>query len=102
MITDDQIKAMNPEMAAAWIVGMGPISKAQYRVLVIACRNGGHVEAGIGAHKGHVERVPASALLALVRRGYLMQSYGSEGGVAGRLSPSARERLAATLKGQAP
>ena len=95
MITDDQIKAFNPEMAAMWIVGSGArLSKAQWRVLVIACRNGGYVEAGVGAHKGHVERVSASALLALVRRGYLTQLHGTEGGVAGQLSERAREKLA--------
>ncbi len=60
MITDDQIKALNPEMAAMWIQGMGPLSKAQYRVLVIACRNGGYVGAGTGEHRGHVERLCAA------------------------------------------
>lgn len=104
MITDDQIKAMNPEMAATWIVGSGAsLSKPQYQALVIACRNGGHVEAGGGAHKGHVERVSAPALLALVRRGYLTHCYGTEGGVAGQLSERARSRLTDVApKGQVP
>ena len=100
MITDDRIKTLNPEMAATWIKGMGPMSEAQYRVLVIACRNGGYVGAGAGEHAGHVERVPASALLALVRRGHLTHCHGSEGGVAGRLSERSREKLADALKGQ--
>jgi hypothetical protein len=93
-ITDDQIKAMNPEMAATWIKGMGPMSEAQYRVLVIACRNGGFVSAA--ESKEISERVPASALLALVRRGYLIR--GSEGHVTGRLSQLARGKLADTVK----
>jgi hypothetical protein len=101
VITEEQIKAMNPEMAAMWIVGSGARpSKAQWQVLVIACRNGGYVAAGKGEHEGHVERVPASALLALVRRGYLTHCYSSEGGVAGRLSERSREKLADALKGQ--
>jgi hypothetical protein len=94
VITDDQIAALNPEMATTWIVGVMPLSDAQRRVLAIACRNGGFVAAGTGSHRGRVERVPASALLALVRRGYLTHCYGSEGGVAGRLSESARDKLA--------
>ena len=104
MITDDQTKAMNPEMATMWIVGSGAaLSKPLYAALVIACRNGGYVQAGEGEHKGRVERVSASALLALVRRGYLTHCYGSEGGVAGRLSDQARGKLADVApKGQTP
>ena len=103
MITEEQNRAMNPEMAAMWIVGSGARpSKAQWQALVIACRNGGYVAAGTGEHGGHVERVSASALLALVRRGYLTHCYGSEGGVAGRLSEQSREKLADALKGQPP
>lgn len=102
MITDARIAAMNPEMAATWIQGMGPLSKAQWRVLVSACRNSGYVQAGTGSHRGRVERISASALLALVRKGYLTQCYGSEGGVAGRLSERSREKLADALKGQTP
>ena len=99
MITDERIMAMNPDMAAMWIVGTGaPLTKAQWQVLVIACRNGGYVQAGKGEHCGRVERVAASPLLALVRRGYLTHCYGSEGGVAGRLSQHAREKLADALK----
>lgn len=95
MITDDQIKALNPEMAAMWIVGSGAaLSKAQWHALVIACRNGGYVGAGKGSHRGLVERVSAPAVLALIRRGYLTHCYGSEGGVAGRLSDQARSKLA--------
>ena len=101
MITDDRIKAMNPDMAATWIVGSGGhLSKAQWQVLIVACRNGGYVEAGTGEHNGRVERIAASPLLALVRRGYLTHCYGSEGGVAGRLSEQSRAKLADALKGQ--
>jgi hypothetical protein len=98
VITDDQLKAMNPEMAAMWIVGSAAsLSKPQYQALVIACRNGGYVEAG------GVERVSAAALLALARRGYLARCYGTEGGLAGRLSERARTRLADVApKGQVP
>lgn len=100
-ITKEQIKALNPEVAAMWIVGSGAsLSKAQFQTLVIACRNGGYVQAGTGEHRGHVERVAASALLGLIRRGYLRHVYGSEGGVAGLLSERSRERLADALKGQ--
>lgn len=102
MITDAQIRALNPEMAALVISGMGSMSAAQHRVLTIACRNGGFVAAGTGVHLGHVERVPASALLALVRRGYLEHCYASEGGVAGRLSARSRARLTAALGDRAP
>jgi hypothetical protein len=104
VITDEQIKALDPAIAATWIMGMSatPLSDAQRRVLTIACRNGGFVAAGTGAYRGRVKRVPASALLALVRRGYLVHSYGSEGETAGRLSPIARERLAAAFEGQTP
>jgi hypothetical protein len=96
----DRIKALNPEMAATWIAGVSPLTDAQRRVLAIACRNGGYVEAGVGEHRGHVERVPAAAVLALVRRHYLTPCYGSEGGVAGRLSPNSLAKLAAVLKEQ--
>jgi hypothetical protein len=98
MITDAQIKGLNPEMAAIWIVGASPLSNAQHRVLAIACRNGGFVAAGTGTHEGHVERVSASAVLALIRRGYLEHCYSSESGVAGRLSERSREQLTITLK----
>ena len=101
MITDEQIKALNPDMAAMWIVDSGA-SKAQWQVLIIACRNGGYVAAGTGEHAGHVERVSASALLALVRRGYLTHCYSPEGGVAGRLSERSREKLADALNAQLP
>jgi hypothetical protein len=99
-ITKEQIKELNPEMAAMWIVGSGAsLSKAQHHALVIACRDGGSVQAGTSEHRGHVERVAASALLGLIRRGYLTHMYGSEGGVAGHLSERSRARLTDILKG---
>jgi hypothetical protein len=98
MITDVQITALNPEMAAAWLVGMRTMSKAQYQVLVIACRNGGYVEAGTGTHKGCVERVSASALSALIRRGDLTEISPTEGGLAGQLSTRSRAKLTEVLK----
>lgn len=97
MITPAQIQALNPETAAMWIVGTSAyVSKAQHLALVIACRDGGYVQAGTNAHGGHTERVSASALRALVRRGYLNGCLGAEGGVAGRLSDHSLGRLLAT------
>ncbi len=94
MVTKEQIQRLNPEMAATWIVGSGaPLSEPQYKALVIASRNGGYVEAGTGSYKGHVERVAASSLRALIRRGYLIHCYGTEGHVAGRLSEFSLGRL---------
>ena len=96
MITDDQIKALNPDMCVTWIIGTGPhLSNAQYQALRVACRNGGYVEAGTGSYKGRVERVSASAIIALTRRGYLKPCYGSVGGVAGQLAENASAKLAA-------
>ena len=56
------------------------------RVLGIAIRDNGYVAAGVGAHAGHVERVAASTVRALIRRGYLEHCYSTEGGLAGRLT----------------
>jgi hypothetical protein len=85
---------MNPTMAALAIVGGGaPLTEAGYRVLEIAVRNGGYVAAGVGAHGGHVERVAASAIRALVRRGYMHAQTSPDGGYAARLSRVARDRL---------
>lgn len=101
VITDDQIRAMNSDMAAMWIVGSGGhLSKPQWHALLIACRNGGYVQAGTAEYNGRVEQVSASALRALVRRGYLTHCYDTEGGVAGRLSLHAREQLANVVKAQ--
>jgi hypothetical protein len=55
------------------------------QALAIARRDGGRVTAGTGAHAGHVERVAASTILALIKRGLLIHCYGSEGEVAGKL-----------------
>jgi hypothetical protein len=65
------------------------------RVLRIAERDGA-VIAGTGAHAGRVERVPASTVLALLRRGLLSHIYGSEGNVGGRLTDEGHTALAAT------
>ena len=94
-MTKAQIQALNPETAAMWIVGSSVVlSKAQYQALAIACRDGGRVQAGTNAYGGHVERVSASALRALVRRGYLNHCFGSEGGMGGKLSERSLARLA--------
>jgi hypothetical protein len=55
------------------------------RTLAIAKRDGGRVNAGKGEHAGHVERVSASAIRALIKRGLLVHCYSSEGGFAGKL-----------------
>lgn len=62
------------------------------RVLRIAARDGAAV-AGTGAHAGRVERVNASTVLALIRRGLLLHVYGSEGGLGGRLTEAGRTAL---------
>lgn len=71
-----------------------PLTTAMLRVLRIAERDRGSVSAGTGAHKGHVECAPASTILALIRRGLLEHSYGSEGNVGGRLTEAGRAALA--------
>lgn len=94
-ITPDRIRALNPVMASIAIANQAPLSKSAWRVLQIACRNGGYVAAGVGAHRGSIERIAAPTILALVRRGYLESCYASEGGVAGRLSQRSLDRLTA-------
>lgn len=56
-LTSAQIKALDPEMAATWIVGASPLSDAQRRVLTIACRDGRSVAAGTGEHRGRVDDI---------------------------------------------
>jgi hypothetical protein len=70
------------------------LTSEMLRVLRIADRDGGAVVAGTGAHAGHVERVPASTVLALIRRGLLSHSYGSEGNAGGRLTDAGRAAIA--------
>ena len=95
MVTKEQLQRLNPEMAATWLVGQSaPITRAQYDALVIACRDGGAVMAGTNTHKGHVERVAAGTIQALVRRGFLVEFLSPDGGYAGRLSATAHGRLA--------
>jgi hypothetical protein len=71
------------------------------RVLHIADRDGGAVVAGTSAHAGRVERVPASTVLALIRRGLLSHRYGSEGGLGGRLTDAGRAAIAEQKKSPA-
>lgn len=54
------------------------------RALAIAKRDG-IVCAGKGEHTGRVERVAASTIRALIRRGILAHCYSPDGGLAGRL-----------------
>ncbi len=75
-----------------------PLTPEMLRVLRIAERDGGAVSAGRGEHKGHVETVAASTIAALIRRGLLEHSYGSEGGMGGRLTEEGRAALAESKK----
>lgn len=90
------LKRLDPDEAALMLRGDGPMSRAGARTLSIAIRNGGFVSAGKGSRAGHVERVSAQSILALVRAGYLDHTYGSEGHVAGRLSQRSITRLVET------
>lgn len=103
MITEAQIKRLNPTMASLAIVGGGAsLTEAGYRVLEIAVRNGGYVAAGVGAYGGRVERVAASAIRALVRRGYMDAQLSPDGGYAARLSRVALDRLEWALGTKGP
>jgi hypothetical protein len=104
VMTKEQIQALNPGTAAVWIAsGTGaPLSKAQHQIIVIACREGGYVQAGTGVHNGHVERVSAQALRALIRRGFFNYTFGSEGGTAGQFSERTLARLALVLNNEIP
>jgi hypothetical protein len=73
------------------------LTNEMIRVLRIAERDG-MVVAGKGSHAGRVERVSASALLALIRRGLLSHVYGPEGGVGGRLTEAGRVAIAPEKK----
>ena len=63
------------------------------RVLRIADRDGGGVLAGASEHRGRVESVNATTLLALVRRGLLARIAPPDGGVGGRLTQAGRDAL---------
>jgi hypothetical protein len=64
-------------------------TEAQLLCLRRALRDGG-VCAGKSEHAGRVERMPASTILACIRRGWLKHHYGSEGGCAGSLTDAGR------------
>lgn len=74
---------------------MPKLTHEMLHVLRIAERDGA-VVAGKGAHAGRVERVNASTVLSLIRRGFLSHIYGSEGGLGGRLTEEGRAALAAS------
>ena len=76
---------------------MKDLTREMVRVLRIAERDGA-VVAGTGAHAGHVERVNASTVRALLHRGLLSHIYGSEGNVGGRLTQAGGEALAQAKK----
>lgn len=83
MITADQIRSLNPTMAAIAIVGPRPLHRAGWRVLE-ACLSTGGVYA-----PGH-----QATIRALIRRGYLDQIPG-RGYPAGQLSVRSIEALSA-------
>ena len=60
------------------------MTKSMEAALKIARRDGS-VSAGRNTYKGCVERVSASAIQALIRRGLLVQTLNTDGGLAGRL-----------------
>jgi hypothetical protein len=76
---------VNLDILATFLLAEHPMTESMHRAITIALRDG-RVNAGVGAHAGHVERVGASSILALIRRGVLVHCYGSEGGLAGELS----------------
>jgi hypothetical protein len=71
------------------------------RVLRIADRDGGAVVAGKGEHAGRVERVNASTVLALIKRGLFSHIYGGDGGLGGRLTTEGRAAIASAQKSPA-
>lgn len=80
---------------------MKELTSEMLRVLRIADRDGGAVAAGTGQHAGHVERVNAATVLALIRRGLLSHIYSGEGGLGGRLTAEGRGALASAQKSPA-
>jgi len=99
-LDSEAIRRLNPTMATIAIVGGGAhLSRDMQRALEIACRDGGRVCAGTGAHNGRLERVSASSIRGLIRRGYLVHCYSGEGGYAGRLSERALADLAWAASG---
>ncbi len=75
---------------------MKPFTTEMERVLAIAKRDGA-VSAGKGEHAGRVERVSASTIRALIKRGLLVHCYSGEGGFAGRLPPTPAPQLDAEI-----
>jgi hypothetical protein len=74
------------------------LTSEMLRVLRIADRDGA-VVAGKGSHAGRVERVNASTVLSLIRRGLLSHIYGGEGGLGGRLTEAGRAALSQPAAG---
>jgi hypothetical protein len=81
------------DMATFMLADAGDLTDGMRRAFIVALREGA-VVAGIGAHAGHLERVSASSILALIRRGLLVHAYGSEGNLGGELSPAMRDKMA--------
>ncbi len=101
----DNLKTMagtNLDTLCNFLLGeMSPnASPEMRRVFMIALRDG-RVIAGNGTHAGHVERVPASTIRALIARGLLAHCYGSEGQYGGQLSARVVRRRAELLEAQA-
>jgi hypothetical protein len=68
-------------------MGNATLTPKMERALAIARRDG-MVCAGHGVHAGHVEKVAATTISALIKRGLLVHCYSGDGGLAGRPTES--------------
>lgn len=95
-LTEDQIRSLDPAVAAAAAACDVTLGPAAWRTLVIACRDGGRVTQGTRVQSGVVERVTRAAISLLVQRGLLVVAPAgpSTSGAAAELSSLARCRLA--------
>jgi hypothetical protein len=89
-----QIKKLNPVMAAAWLARDAHLTEPGRRTLELAIRNGGWGCAGTGQHAGRLERVSASSMASLERRGFLTATRSPDGGAAAVLSQRSMDALA--------
>lgn len=85
-MTNTNTPPMDLDTLATCLLAEHPnLTSTMYVAARVALRDG-RVNAGVGAHAGHAERVGASSILALIRKGVLVHCYSSEGGLAGELS----------------
>jgi hypothetical protein len=89
----DAMAAQKRERSGATV--KKPLTAEMLRVLRAAEENRGSISAGrTVTSQGRVEKIPASTITSLIRRGLLEHSYGSEGGIGGRLTSEGRAALA--------